>query len=313
MPKKIIWPISPIESTEEGDRQLKDLFSVLNKEKKYEIQPVYVLSSDYYVMGEYFEPIDMTELTNNLRRDCVEYLKKFELSSISNPVILENQWSSKAVEVNQLVKFVSREKPHFVVMSSHGRSGWARAFLGSFAENFLLQTSTPTIVLGPKCNNVEALDKALMPVQLDQASQTFIEKFLDDHRLEFVNHLTLFHKISMLDLEEVAWAPSFYGLGEFTSSEIVSKAKETTENFLNSFKDHPLSEKRLHSLVSEELISVPASIEKQLKDGNFDWVVMKTESGTLEANLLGSVAREVVRNSSKPVLVYPYLFGKDKG
>ena len=85
----------------------------------------------------------------------------------------------------------------------------------SFAETFLLQTKTPTLVIGSKCQEIKSLKKALLPIHLGMSSQKFVESFLDDHRLAFVEKLTLFHQISMVDIQNIAWAPEVYSLNNY--------------------------------------------------------------------------------------------------
>lgn len=304
--KKIFWPISPTESEPQGDQSLRNFFEIFSQTVELEIHPVYVLGADYYLTSEYFEPIDVTALKDNMRVECQEYLKNFSGLNFKEPLVLENQFSAKGAEVKLFCDYVDEQKPDFVAMSSHGRSGWSRTFLGSFTESFLLQSKFPTIVLGPRCEKVTELKSALMPVQLSPSSQNFIENFLDDHRLDFLDKLTLFHKISMVDIEEIAWAPSLYGLGQFRSDDVLIKAKETTEKFLSSFLDHPLSQKRIAYKISEDLDAISDVILKEAK--SFDLITMRSEAGTFEANIVGSVTRDVIRASSKPVIVYPHRF-----
>lgn len=307
--KKVLWPISPNESEKQSDQQLFSFFKVFQEEVNLEIQPVYVLSSNFFATSDYFEPIDVTELKKNMLAECQNYLEKnFKGVRHKEVAVIENSFSSQAAEVSLFNEYANEMKPDFVVMASHGRSGWARTFLGSFAESFLMQTKFPVILLGPQCQKVKNLKTALLPIQLNQCSQTFVEGFLDDHRLAFLEKITLFHKISMVDVEEIAWAPTLYGLTDFSTGDLLTKAKKTTEDYLKSFMDHPLSQKRLDYKISEQLSAVSYVIVEEAQ--NYDITVMRTDSSVLEANLLGSVTRDVIRQSTNPVVVYPHLFKK---
>lgn len=307
--KKVFWPISPNESEKKADIRLKNFIEVFSKIQPLEIHPVYVLSSDYFVTSEYFEPIDVQALKENMIAECKSYLNQnFAGVPLQDVVVLENSFSAKGAEVSLFVEYVKEKKPDFVLMSSHGRSGWSRTFLGSFAESFLLHSVTPTILLGPQCEEIEHLQTALMPIQLSESSQKFVENFLDDHRLAFLKKLTLFHKISMVDIEEIAWAPSLYGFGANSSQDLIKKAHKTTTDYFEALLKHPLSEKRLDYKISEKLEAVSDVVVEESR--SHDMLVMRTEANTLEANLLGSVTREVVRQSPRPVIVYPHLFKK---
>ncbi len=307
--KKVIWPISPTDSQEQADQRLAHFFEQFQITGDVEVQPVYVLSAEFIATMEYFEPIDVSALKSNMAGECERYLKeKFAEVKTQPTVILENHFSTQGAEVALFTEYVDKQKPDFVVLATHGRSGWSRTFLGSFSESFLLKTKVPTITIGPECETIQSLNSALMPVQLSESSQKFVEGFLDDHRLAFVEKLTLFHKISMVDVEEIAWAPALYGLTDFSTGDLLKKAKDSTEKYLNAFKDHPLSQKRLDTKISESLDSVCKVVLEEAK--NFDLIVMRTESDSLEANLIGSVTRDVIRQATTPVVVYPHLFKK---
>jgi hypothetical protein len=85
----------------------------MSEKMDLKIQPVYVLSSEYFVTSEYFEPIDIEGLAKNLKQDCVAYVNKFDNSAILDPVVLENQWSSKSAEVKLFVEYVNEQNPRF--------------------------------------------------------------------------------------------------------------------------------------------------------------------------------------------------------
>ncbi len=310
--KKVLWPISPTDSEAAADKKLNQFLKVFSETlETVELQPIYVLSAQFFATSDYFEPIDVTDLKDNMLKEAEAYLhKNFAGLSYKKPLLIENNFNSQGAEVALLCEYIEQSKPDYVVMTTHGRSGWSRAFLGSFTESLLLKSQVPTILIGPECEAVSALKTALMPVQLNESSRNFVEGFLDDHRLAFLENLTLFHKISMVDIEEIAWAPALYGLGNYTGQDIIEKARQSTESYLKAFLDHPLSQKRLACKISEKLGAVGDIIVEEAKA--FDVTVMRSECGALEANLLGSVTRDVIRHSKTPVIVYPHLFESEK-
>ena len=306
--KKLIWPIDPGESTKEMDHAMLKYFKSMSQAYNIEVQPVYVLSAHFFITGEYFQSIDSEILMKTMTKECEDYLQYFK-DYVKNPVhVIDNHYSTNGMEVSLFDGFTKEYQPDFVVMASHSREGWSRGFLGSFTESFLLTSEFPVMVVGKEFDGKGDFNKALMPVELNQSSQKFLEQFLDDHRLSFLQSLTLFHKISMIDLEDISWAPTLYGLSDFNSHDIVKKAYETTQEFFEAFLDHPLSQKRLNYVISDELSSVTESIEKQLSAGDYGLLVMRSDSGTLSTNFLGSITRDVIRKSKVPVVIYPHNF-----
>lgn len=306
--KKVLWPIDPTNSDKVFDKNIKAFIEIYSKKVDVEIQPIHVVSADYFLTSEYFEPIDNEALKTNLRADCEKYLEAFSDLPIHSPLILDNHYNARGAEISLFNDYVKSYEPDFVLMASHGRKGWARTFIGSFAESFVLASEVPVILFGPQCEPVRSLSRAIMPVDLSSSTQEFLEKFLDDHRLAFLDKIMLFHKISMVDLEDITWAPTLYGLGSYGSLDILKRAQATTEAFLKSFMDHPLAQKRLDYGISEKLEPVSEVVNKEAQTGQFDLIVMRSEAGTLAASLLGSVTRDILRDATKPLIVYPHLY-----
>ena len=305
--KILVWAIDPSDSDKIREIRLKELLTTLKDSMDVKIQPVNVVSSSFLITGEYFEPINLDDLNKNILQSCEEYLAThFANIELEVPHIIENHYSSSGIEASLFCDYLDEVTPDFVLASTHGRSGWARTFLGSFVESVLLKTTAPTFVLGPECKKITKMKSALMPIQLGESNQNFVESFLDDHRLSFVEKLVLFHKISVVDIEQVAWAPSLYGLTEYSSEDLINKAEVTVENYFKALLAHPLSEKRLEYSISKKLNPVAEVIIKKSED--YDITIMKSDCGAFEANILGSITREVVRNSSCPVIVYPVNF-----
>lgn len=72
--------------------------------------------------------------------------------------------------VERILEYAEQHRPDLIVMGSHGRSGFARMRLGSVAENVVLQTSIPTLVVRapggkPAPSKISSI---LCPVTLDE-------------------------------------------------------------------------------------------------------------------------------------------------
>lgn len=309
---KVLLPINPSENDEKIEKNLFNFLRNLSETADISIEPVSVMSSNFFTTSEYFEPIDTAVLKMHLRKDCEAFVAKNPDLPWGEIKLLENNYASQSAEVQVFDDYVQESGADFVVMSSHGRSGWSRAFMGSFTESFLLKSRVPVFVLGPKYIQHDKLSSALMPVELSETSQRFLEIFLDHHALSFVEQLKLYHKVSMVDLEDIAWAPSLYGLGGIGSGEILNKADQTANEYLKSFMNHPLSEKRLSYEVSTRLDALSEVICERAAEEDIDLLVMRSESGLLSANILGSVSRQVIREAEVPVVVYPFTCQKIK-
>lgn len=310
---KILWPISPSDADPNTDARIIHFFKQLKKKTDFEVQPVSVVSAAYFATAHYFEPIDTKALIENIKQDCKSYLEDFEGLDMNSPLILENQYSSQTAEVQLFSDFVENGEADLVLMASNGRKGWARQFLGSFTENFLLKSSLPVLVFGPECQDRDQLAKALVPVELTESSQSFIEGFLKKSPSHsFIDHVTLFHKISMVDLEDITWAPTLYGLGGEQIDDVLKRAKVRTTEFLQRLADkHSNADFQVDFQVSESLDPVAQVIIDLSKDVKTDMVVMRSDAGPIAARILGSVVRSVIREAGVPVMVFPHRYKKE--
>lgn len=305
---KIIWPIDPHQSHKKADRNLLNFLTLLRKKIDFELQPVTVVSADFYVTSEYFEVLDTRALIENMSQSCNDYLKGFRSLKPLPAVVLENHFSSQGAQAAVLSEYVKKEQADFCIMSSHGRKGWGRVLVGSFAETFLLHSTVPIFVLGPDFKKTDSCQKALIPVELGESSKKFISHLVQNEALEFLKSLCLFHKISIVDVENVAWAPTLYGLVDYDSKTLLKTAKKNTQKHFEDLTQAAGVKKRLKFEVSESLDGVAEVVVKRSRKSDVDLVVMRSEAGGLTARVLGSVAREIIRDSRKAVLVYPHRF-----
>ena len=112
----------------------------------------------------------------------------------------------------------------------------------------------------------------------------------------------------MVDYEDIAWAPTFYGVAHYENKDVLSEAKESSEKFLEEFLNHPLAGQRLDYFVSDSIDVVSDVIVDTVKKGEYGLVVMKSQAGPITARILGSSTKAVIREAGTPVVVYPYHF-----
>ncbi|MCB0379209.1 MAG: universal stress protein [Bdellovibrionales bacterium] len=305
---KIIWPIQPLDSNDELTKATHQFFLNLKKHMDFEIQPVCVTSARMTQVSAYFEAAQNEVLRDQMQSEMNRFTNHFADLPMSEPVVIDDFSGLLSEEVQFFANHVKQQKPDFVVMASHGRKGWSRTFLGSFTESFLLRAEVPVFVIGPHSSGQGDLSKALMPVEINDSSAKFVEHFLDQNSLSFVKNIRLFHKISMVDYEDVAWAPTFYGVADYAQEDLVAQATKTSEEFLSAFMNHPLAQKRLSYEVSDRIDSVPEVILDTLTQDGEGLVIMRSQSGSISSRVLGSMTKEVIRESAVPVVVYPHHY-----
>ncbi|MEM7646931.1 MAG: universal stress protein [Pseudomonadota bacterium] len=304
--KKVLFPIDPYNSGSEIESNILNCLENLSKEMEIELLPIHAMDEGFQSTSHYFGPIDLVSFKNHLQEDCEKYMKKFSQFTYHPVEIVENFFGSQSAGVSLICQQIERLGAQLVILSSHGRSGWDRFVLGSFAENMMLQCRIPLLVVGLNYKKTDSFSRALMPVELGEASQKFLVDFLDAHELEFMKELKLYHKITMVDVEDIAWAPSLYSISGTHPNDLLNEAQKTAEKTLQAYMAHPLSQKRLSWEVSKDLGPVSEAITKRTQYPDIDFLIMKSEAGYLISSLFGSATREVIRDSVVPVLVYPH-------
>lgn len=305
---KIVWPIDATQRLESADRSIHRFLEILGHKANFEIQPVCVLSADFFTTSHYFEPVDLEGLKTNMIRHTNEYLRDFTGFKMRDVVLLENHIASQSAEVQIFNEYIKEEMPDFVMMSSHGRKGLQRYFIGSFTESFLMHSPVPVVVIGPENVPSHSLDRALLPVELNDSSKRFVTNFLQQNHLPFLQSITLFHKITMVDLEDISWASSLYGVGDFETSELARRALDSTTYYFEDLMANLKAARKLNYEIAQGVDSVAEVIIQQSKNKNYDLIIIKSEAGPIASRVLGSVTRTVVRNSQVPVLVFPYHY-----
>lgn len=308
---RIVWPIDPTQRLESADKNLHSFLHLLRGCIDFELQPVCVLSADFFTTSHYFEPVDIDGLKVKMTSQANRYIDDFAEFNPLKPILLENHIASQTAEVHMFAEYVKESMPDYVVMSSHGRKGVSRYFMGSFTESFLLQSPVPVFVLGPQYQSPKKLTRALVPVELTDPSKKFISDFLTQNRMEFLETITLFHKITMVDLDDVSWASTLYGIGEYGTTDLLRRAYRSSEQYLDHFLENQKSKRPVGYEISESIDSVAQVLIEKSKENKYDLLVIKSQAGPIASRVLGSVARTVIRDSQLPVLVYPCHYKKN--
>jgi nucleotide-binding universal stress UspA family protein len=137
----------PLDGSKRGERILPH---VAEMARRYEAEVIFlqVLVYDGIVTDPYqaLAYIEMDALFKQYEEEAKSYLAKwqanFEAKKISARVCVE--WGGA---VNMIIKVAEREEVDLIAMSSHGRTGLARAFYGSVAAGVLHQVDRPLLLV----------------------------------------------------------------------------------------------------------------------------------------------------------------------
>lgn len=202
---------------------------------------------------------------------------------------------------NRIQEYVRSNGMDLVVMSTHGRSGVSRVFMGSVAER-TVQIVPCSVLVVPSSErggvkkggrSMEKISKILVPTDFSELSSMAAQYALSWAQ-KFNSEVHIFHVVPH-DL------PNMYGIDVGTETIRKEVANKSLKDFVKSFSI-PESLK----VKQETAIGAPAEcICDMAKEKGMDLIILATHGRKgLSHFMLGSVAERVVRMSPCPVLVY---------
>lgn len=199
-----------------------------------------------------------------------------------------------------IVAAVQDQQADLVVMATHGRSGLARATAGSVTEHVLTHSAAPVLTLRPGTESRTGMAKLLVPVDGTPGGTVALDVAVGLARAAGAN-------IVLLQVIE----PIRLSILELPFGILASAMEPSWEEDDRAAAQHYLDGlvARLQHVgvtaVGRSLIGSPSrTISQVARESEVDLIVMSTHALTGPVRtLLGSVADEVVRTASRPVLL----------
>jgi nucleotide-binding universal stress UspA family protein len=201
-----------------------------------------------------------------------------------------------------ILEQVAESRPDFLVLGTHGRSGFQRLFLGSVAEKVIRKASCPTLVVPPRAGDVSPTTPVqfrhiVCAVDFSDCSLTALAQALCLVR-QTAAQLTLLHVIEMPpELRENAMA------ADFDVDRIRAAAEAEALRRLRDLVPHPSQTSGSVTTAVEEGKAYREVLRKAA-DVNADLIVMGVHGrGALDVTLFGSTTHGVIREARCPVLI----------
>jgi nucleotide-binding universal stress UspA family protein len=186
---------------------------------------------------------------------------------------------------------------HFIIMTTHGRSGASRWVLGSVADSVLRTTSTPLILVHPaeQARVTESVQKVVVALDGSQLAETALTE---------AEHFAKSLGASLLLLRAVVPPAALYGAELVPGSLPVLEQLETDAR---AYLDAIAERLRPRGLEVAVVVAVGPAAEALIetaRENGADLIVMTSHGRSgLARWAFGSVADAVVRRSDLPVLV----------
>jgi nucleotide-binding universal stress UspA family protein len=197
-----------------------------------------------------------------------------------------------------ILEYADENDIDLIIMSTHGRRGPARIFIGSVAEEVVRQAYCPVLTLHKQSEDktIGKVETILVPVDFSEHSAQAIT-YAKEIAATTGARLQVLHSI-----EEPVY-PYFYApAGDFSQAKQLEELRERTDEALDKLiYDTPGPDVPADKYVVNGTPSVEITRFAEQQDS--DLIVIPTHGLTgLERMLLGSTAERVVRLATCPVL-----------
>ncbi|MBI4519644.1 MAG: universal stress protein [Gemmatimonadetes bacterium] len=199
------------------------------------------------------------------------------------------------------IEGLARERDtDLIVMSSHGRTGVSRAWLGSVADGLVRHTSTPTLLVRsgddpPDWETEPHVEHMLIPLDGSETSEAILEPAALVASL-MASEVTLLHVVP---------TPAGYGRGQHpTLTEYVKRQRTWASDYLDLVARRLAGETlRVQTRVLDANVPVKAILDTAT-EGPTDLIAMATHGyGGFTRAVLGSVTDKILRGVTKPMLL----------
>lgn len=208
--------------------------------------------------------------------------------------------------VNTLVKYSDKIRAECIVVSTHARHGLERWVLGSFAESVLLTSKIPVLAVHPSQKLPANVKKIFVPTDLSPQSLKFILKAAEFAQRVGASLDVFYRQPDPLDpmIQQGVYA---MGGGWVSVQTYLDDSAKEAEKQLGKIGEGL----RKRGIKTETLMttargsaSLVDAIEDAAKARGADMIAVLTQSGSVAATVLGSVARGLVRTSPIPVMIF---------
>lgn len=207
--------------------------------------------------------------------------------------------------VNTITAYIAAEDIDLVVMTTHGRTGFERLWLGSVAEALMRHSSAPVLLVrpggaAPDLKHPPQIGTILVPLDGSALSERIVEPAERLGRLCGAGYL-LFHVVVPL----IIYTPGPFIAPVAADPGYTEQMQITAQHYLAQVADRMQEDDE--AVQSQVVVDTQPSfaILEAARQHHADLIALATHGrGGLGRLMLGSVADKVLRGTTLPVLLY---------
>jgi len=302
MSLKIVWPVDLFTDGDPLQRTTaKAIRALTRRVRAVEIQPV-------YLYGSY--AIDLTGqergkvsafFYESAARKFAKLIKGVQLKGLLPVKLMGLPYPTMRESTGEVLAFARRWKANLIVVGTHSRTGAKRWLMGSFSETLSLHSEIPLIVVNPYQEN-PSVRKILFPTDFSQASHNVLGLVMDWAKI-WRSSITVFHRVPTDTNPGIESAFGTYGVFQDFFSERLGIARKEGKAWLARLKERGISARLIIDQKSRGSVA-EAITQTAKKMGGL--IAIAGQGGAVSSVLLGSITRQVLRESLIPVWIVHY-------
>lgn len=301
---KVLWALDAFDDLPIVRETAAKIFQSFARGTRIVVDPTYVLSPvELGVPLEFSGPWTETYLPA-ARKALAQKLECVSIPGLREPLVLVQSRPSLQGSVETLVSHATSCGYDLVVVGSHSRSGLKRMVMGSFAEELLLRSKVPVLIVGSQAEGWRDKNrKILVPSDLSDPRSPILSDALDlAQRLQAT--VTLLHVLPS-PVEPVVQSGVYLLGGGWVPTPIYlekerTRQKQNAEKFIAQATERGIP---CELILDDRASSVVESILEKAREKQVSLIAMAAQSGPIASAILGSITRQVARSAPCPVVV----------
>ncbi|MBY0370240.1 universal stress protein [bacterium] len=295
--RRILWAIDASEPDTALENKTASVLRTLNQSLNASIEPVHVLRpGEQDSAGLLFRTA--ADNSRETEKRLSGFVEKHPIPGTVTPRVLAAETGSLAKAVGSLVRYAQSSNADLIVLSTRGRTGMARWFLGSFAELLLLESTVPVFIVNPKTEFLAGPRQIIFPTDFSDESK-------EAYRFTLRFARALSSRVLLVHQFELPYQPVAYPMA---APPVLPETVLNMERQQSALGAEWVALARKEGVEAEfEFLSVGRDLVSELRDlvarTSGTLVSLASRSGRVASMILGSVTRRLVREVPCPVLV----------
>ncbi len=276
-----------------------------SEQASFRSQLVSTISPDLLSWPTHFNDEWGNEFMRLARKIAAENLKDFETRATDASELILQTINSRKQSVRAIIDFAKINAVGIIAAITHLQDeDRLLSFPGSFVETLVAESPLPVLVVNSKSDPIKKFESILVPTDFSKACRHDFEYIIQLAKI-LKAKITLLHVLTtpegMSIVENAGLIGGWPRVENFIQS-VESEARKSSSEMLALAKNENVeiefslirNRERLSKVILDQALSSRASM-----------IAMTNQTGPIVSLILGSMTRQLMRNSQLPILVFP--------